>query len=69
MQIRWSSETREDTAKTTRVNSSTESSSHTEDRNAAVEAAQIDYRAVLAAVNALGAERRDHSLRLDALPN
>jgi prefoldin subunit 5 len=35
-----------------------------EARIAAVEASQADYRAVLAAVNALGANQREHSLRL-----
>jgi hypothetical protein len=35
-----------------------------EARVAALEASQADYRAVLAAVNALGANQRDHSLRL-----
>jgi hypothetical protein len=34
-----------------------------EARVAALEASQADYRAVLAAVNALGANQRDHSLR------
>jgi ABC-type transporter Mla subunit MlaD len=38
-----------------------------EARLAALEAAQADYRAVLAAVNALGANQRDHSLRIDRL--
>jgi glutathione S-transferase len=38
-----------------------------EARIAALEAAQADYRAVLAAVNALGANQREHSLRLAAL--
>jgi uncharacterized coiled-coil protein SlyX len=33
-------------------------------RIAALEASQADYRAVLAAVNALGANQREHSLRL-----
>ena len=33
-----------------------------EARVAALEASQADYRAVLAAVNALGANQRDHSL-------
>jgi len=36
-----------------------------EARVAALEASQADYRAVLAAVNALAANERDHSLRLD----
>jgi len=36
-----------------------------EARVAALEASQADYRAVLAAVNALAANQRDHSLRLD----
>jgi uncharacterized coiled-coil protein SlyX len=35
-----------------------------EARIAALEASQADYRAVLAAVNALGANQRDHALRL-----
>jgi septation ring formation regulator EzrA len=35
-----------------------------EARITALEASQADYRAVLAAVNALGANRREHSLRL-----
>ena len=34
---------------------------------AALEAARADYRAVLTAVNALGASQRDHALRLAAL--
>jgi hypothetical protein len=38
-----------------------------EARVAALEASQADYRAVLAAVNALGANQREHSLRLDQL--
>ncbi len=38
-----------------------------EARVAALEASQADYRAVLAAVNALGANQRDHSLRLDGV--
>jgi hypothetical protein len=38
-----------------------------EARVAALEASQADYRAVLAAVNALAANQRDHSLRLDGL--
>jgi prefoldin subunit 5 len=37
---------------------------HLEARVAALEASQADYRAVLAAVNALGADQRDHALRL-----
>lgn len=36
-----------------------------EARVAALEASQADYRAVLAAVNALGANQREHALRLD----
>jgi hypothetical protein len=35
-----------------------------EARVAALEASQADYRAVLAAVNALGANQREHSFRL-----
>ncbi|KUI11934.1 hypothetical protein AU193_02150 [Mycobacterium sp. GA-1285] len=35
-----------------------------EARVAALEASRADYRAVLAAVNALGANQREHSLRL-----
>jgi hypothetical protein len=35
-----------------------------EARVAALEASQADYRAVLAAVNALGASQREHSHRL-----
>jgi hypothetical protein len=35
-----------------------------EGRIAALEAAYADYRAVLAAVNALGANQRDHSIKL-----
>lgn len=35
-----------------------------EARVAALEASHADYRAVLAAVNALGANQREHSLRL-----
>lgn len=35
-----------------------------EARITALEASQADYRAVLAAVNALGANQREHSLRL-----
>ncbi|OBG14994.1 hypothetical protein A5765_10040 [Mycolicibacterium celeriflavum] len=35
-----------------------------EARVAALEASQADYRAVLAAVNALGANQRDHAIRL-----
>jgi ribosomal protein L29 len=38
-----------------------------EARVAALEASQADYRAVLAAVNALGANKRDHALRLTAV--
>jgi uncharacterized coiled-coil protein SlyX len=38
-----------------------------EARVAALEASQADYRAVLAAVNALGANQRDHALRLTAV--
>jgi uncharacterized coiled-coil protein SlyX len=38
-----------------------------EARVAALEASQADYRAVLAAVNALGANQRDHALRLDGV--
>ncbi len=34
---------------------------------APLEASQADYRAVLAAVNALGANQREHSIRLDEL--
>ncbi|MCV7298228.1 hypothetical protein H7J93_01075 [Mycobacterium barrassiae] len=34
-----------------------------EARVAALEASQADYRAVLSAVNALGANQREHSLR------
>ena len=33
----------------------------------ALEASQADYRAVLSAVNALGANQRDHSLRMDTM--
>ena len=36
-------------------------------RVAALEAAQADYRAVLTAVNALGANQREHSQRLAAV--
>jgi hypothetical protein len=36
-------------------------------RVAALEASQADYRAVLAAANALGANQREHSLRLTAV--
>jgi ABC-type transporter Mla subunit MlaD len=36
-------------------------------RVAALEASQADYRAVLAAVNALGTNQRDHSVRLMAV--
>jgi hypothetical protein len=38
-----------------------------EARIAALEASQADYRAVLAAVNALGANKREHSVRLTAV--
>jgi BMFP domain-containing protein YqiC len=38
-----------------------------EARVAALEASQADYRAVLAAVTALGANQREHALRLTAL--
>jgi uncharacterized coiled-coil protein SlyX len=38
-----------------------------EARIAALEASQADYRAVLAAVNALAANQREHSLRLGQL--
>lgn len=38
-----------------------------EARVAALEASQADYRAVLAAVNALGANQRDQALRLTAV--
>jgi hypothetical protein len=38
-----------------------------EARVAALEASQADYRAVLAAVNALGANQRDHGFRLTAV--
>ncbi|PXX01410.1 hypothetical protein [Mycolicibacterium moriokaense] len=38
-----------------------------EARVAALEASQADYRAVLASVNALAANQRDHSLRLGGL--
>jgi hypothetical protein len=38
-----------------------------EARVAALEASHADYRAVLAAVNALGANQREHSIRLDQL--
>jgi len=34
---------------------------------ATLENSQADYRAVLAAVNALGANQRDHALRLDTV--
>jgi hypothetical protein len=34
---------------------------------AALEASDADYRAVLAAVNALGANQRDHALQLTAV--
>ena len=36
-----------------------------EARVSALEASQADYRAVLAAVNELGANQREHSLRMD----
>ncbi|HEX9834108.1 MAG TPA: hypothetical protein VGA66_13705, partial [Mycobacterium sp.] len=35
-----------------------------EARVAALEASQADYRAVLSAVNALGSNQREHSVRL-----
>jgi hypothetical protein len=38
-----------------------------EARITALEASQADYRAVLAAVNALGANQREHSLRLTSV--
>jgi hypothetical protein len=38
-----------------------------EARVAALEAAQADYRAVLSAVNALGANQREHSVRVAAV--
>jgi hypothetical protein len=38
-----------------------------EARTAALEASQADYRAVLAAVNVLGANQREHSLRLSSV--
>jgi len=38
-----------------------------EARVAALEASQADYRAVLAAVNALGANQREQALRLTAI--
>ena len=38
-----------------------------EARVSALEAAQADYRAVLSAVNALGANQREHSLRLNTV--
>jgi hypothetical protein len=38
-----------------------------EARVAALEASQADYRAVLAAVNSLGANQREHSIRLTAV--
>jgi uncharacterized coiled-coil protein SlyX len=38
-----------------------------EARVSALEASQADYRAVLAAVNALGANQRDHALGLGAV--
>ena len=38
-----------------------------EARVSALEASQADYRAVLSAVNAFGANQRDHAFRLDGL--
>ena len=38
-----------------------------EARVSALEAAQADYRAVLSAINALGANQREHSLRLNTV--
>jgi hypothetical protein len=38
-----------------------------EARVSALEASQADYRAVLSAVNTLGANQRDHSLRMDTM--
>lgn len=38
-----------------------------EARVAALEASQADYRAVLAAVNALGANQRDHAMAISGL--
>jgi hypothetical protein len=38
-----------------------------EARVAALEASHADYRAVLAAVNALGANQREHSVRLNGV--
>jgi hypothetical protein len=38
-----------------------------EARVAALEASQADYRAVLAAVNALGANQREHGVRLTSV--
>ena len=38
-----------------------------EARVAALEASQADYGAVLAAVNALGVNQREHALRLDGV--
>ena len=38
-----------------------------EARVSALEASQADYRAVLSAINALGANQRDHALRVDGL--
>lgn len=38
-----------------------------EARIAALEASQAHYRAVIAAVNAVGANQREHSLRISAL--
>jgi ABC-type transporter Mla subunit MlaD len=40
-----------------------------EARVAALEAERADYRAVLAAVNALGENQREHSMRLDRVEN
>jgi uncharacterized coiled-coil protein SlyX len=40
-----------------------------EARVAALEASQADYRAVLAAVNALGANQREHGIRLTSVEN
>ncbi|MCE9517070.1 MAG: hypothetical protein NTY24_14550 [Mycobacterium sp.] len=38
-----------------------------EARVSALEASQADYRAVLSAVNALGANQREHSLRVNGV--
>lgn len=38
-----------------------------EARVSALEASQADYRAVLSAINALGANQREHSLRLSGV--